>query len=250
MIDAHCHLQDPRFGGDLEVVLVRAREAGVTRMVCCGTREEDWHRVLDLARAHPEVIPMAGLHPWYVDSALPGWEARLEAAFDAGAGAGECGLDFSEGRPSRELQEAAFIAQLRLAIRRDLPVSMHCVKASDRMAAILREVGLPASGGLVHAFSGAPEVAQVFQNLGLHLSFGGAVTRPGAKRAIASLAQVRRDRFLLETDAPDLAPEGVAGPCEPAHLRLVAEAASRIRGEDAGGRACENARQLFRRWMA
>jgi len=241
--DAHCHLQDARFGDGLEAVLRRAAEAGVTHMVCCGTREEDWDRVLELGR-RPEILPMAGLHPWYVDGASPDWAERLEAAFDAGAGAGEFGLDFSDGRPSRELQEAALRAQLALAIRRDLPVSLHCVKAAGRLLEILRETGLPDAGGLVHAFSGAPEVALDFQALGLHLSFGRALTVPGAQRARASLAVLREDRILFETDSPDLAPEGVAGPNEPANLRLVAAASPRPVP------AHENASRLFRRWLA
>ena len=244
MFDAHCHLQDARYGAGLEVVLHRAREAGVARMVCCGTREEDWDRVLDLAREHPGVIPMAGLHPWYVDGAGPGWLERLETRFNAGAGAGECGLDFSKGRPDRARQEAALIAQLRLAIGRNLPVSLHCVKAAEPLAAILREVGLPAAGGLVHAFSGTLEAARAFQDLGLHLSFGGALTRPGARRAAAALAWVREDRILLETDAPDLAPEGVAGLNEPAHLARIAEAAETLR-PGAAGAAWANALRLF-----
>ena len=244
LFDSHCHLQDARFCAGLEVVLRRAREAGVSHMVCCGTREDDWDRVLELARENPEVIPMAGLHPWYVADAAPGWLERLEAKLGEGAGAGECGLDFAEGRPDRELQEAALIAQLELAIRRNLPVSLHCVKAAERLAAILREVGLPAAGGLVHAFSGTLEAARAFQDLGLHLSFGGAVTLPGARRAAAALAWVREDRLLLETDAPDLAPDGVDGLNEPAHLARIAETADRIR-PGAAVAAWTNARRLF-----
>lgn len=249
-VDAHCHLQDPRLAGDLEGVFARARAAGVGAFLCCGTRPADWPAVLELARTRPGVVPLAGLHPWYALEPGPGWEEALEAAFDAGAAAGECGLDFSEGRPAREVQEAALAAQLRRAAARNLPVALHCVKAPERLAAVIRETGLGPAGGYVHAFSGAPEVARMFLDLGLHLSFGGAVTRPGAKRAAASLACVPGDRYLLETDAPDLAPEGVEGPCEPAHLALVAAAASRIRGEDAGARAAENARNLFGRWLA
>ena len=248
--DAHCHLQDGRFGDGLEGVLDRADRAGVTHMVCCGTREADWDAVLDLARRKATVIPCAGLHPWYADTPAAGWQARLEEQFDAGALPGECGLDFSDGRPPRDLQEAVLVDQLRMAVRRGLPVSLHCVKASERLQAILAETGLPAAGGLVHAFSGPPEVAQAFLDLGLHLSFGGALTRPGARRAAASLVMVREDRLLFETDAPDLAPEGVAGPGEPAHIRLVAEAASRLRGWDVSSLAYANAQRLFGRWAA
>jgi TatD DNase family protein len=250
VIDAHCHLQDPRLAADLEGVLARARAAGVSAMVCCGTRESDWDRVVDLARARPEVIPMAGLHPWYAGEAGPGWEARLEAAFDAGCGAGECGLDFSEGRPPAALQEEVLRVQVRLAIRRDLPLALHCVKAADRLEGILRETGLPRAGGLVHAFSGDPATARRFLALGLHLSFGGALTRPGAKRATASFREADADRILLETDSPDLTPSGVEPPNEPANLARVAAAAAALRGEEAPARAFANARALFRRWMA
>jgi TatD DNase family protein len=240
--DAHCHLQDDRYGDGLEVALRRAAEAGVAHMACCGTREDDWGKVLELARAHREILPMAGLHPWYVDTATPGWTARLEAAFDAGAGAGECGLDFTEGRPTRDLQEAALRTQLDLAARRGLPVSLHCVKAAERLLEILAETGLP-HGGLVHAFSGPPETALRFQALGLHLSFGRALTFPGAKRARASFDALRDDRILFETDSPDLTPEGAAGLNEPANIRLVAAAAARPVP------AFDNARRLFRRWI-
>ncbi|BDU77169.1 TatD family hydrolase [Mesoterricola sediminis] len=250
LVDAHCHLQDPRLAADLEGVLARARAAGVGAFVVCGTREADWGAVLDLARTRAGVIPFAGLHPWHVAEASPGWEPALVAAFHAGAGAGEAGLDFSEGRPDRDLQEAVLAAQVRLAAAHGLPLALHAVKAADRLAAVLRRVGLGRAGGYVHAFSGAPEVARTYLDLGLHLSFGGAITRPGATRAQAALAFVPRDRYLLETDAPDLAPAGVTGPNEPAHLALIAAAAGRIRGEDAGARAADNARTLLGRWLA
>lgn len=250
MFDAHCHLQDPRLAADLEGVLARARAAGVARMVCCGTRESDWGRVLEIARDHPFVIPMAGLHPWHVEEARPGWEERLDAAFLAGAGAGECGLDFSEGRAGAGVQEGALRAQIALARKRNLPLALHCVKASDRMLAILKETGLPEAGGLVHGFSGSPETARRFLALGLHLSFGGALTKPGARRAAESFLAADADRILLETDAPDLTPLGAPDPNEPANLALVARAAAGLRGEGAPARAFANARILFRRWIA
>ena len=74
--DTHCHLQDPRFDGRVPEVLARARAAGVTHMVCCATREADWDRVLELARDHDEILPMLGLHPWFV-AAAEGWLGRL-----------------------------------------------------------------------------------------------------------------------------------------------------------------------------
>ena len=228
MIDAHCHLQDPGFDGRIPEVLGRARDAGVTHWVCCGTREADWDRVLELARDHaPAVVPMLGLHPWYADSAEPGWLARLEGRLaGARAGLGECGLDFSPGRPGRRAQEAVFLAQLELAIDLEVPLTIHCVGAWGALATLLRAHGLPKTGGVLHAFSGSREVARELQDLGLHLSFSGAITRPGARRGPAALASVDAERLLLETDAPF----GPGPGWEPAALDQVLRAAAELRG--------------------
>ena len=240
-VDSHCHLQDPRFAGRIPEVVARARAAGVSHMVCCATREADWDQVLELARDHAGVLPMLGLHPWYVQEAAAGWIGRLgERLHASGAGLGACGLDFARGRPGRAAQEAAFEAQLRLANDRDLPVAIHCVRAWGRLTDLLRATGIPAAGAMVHAFSGSAETAAELQRLGLHLSFG-------AGRGRRALAGVAADRILFETDAP----WGGDGDCEPADLTRVAEAAARLHpeGPELAGLAGRNARNLFRRLL-
>lgn len=235
LFDAHCHLQDPRLGNDLEGVLDRAAAAGVDRLVCCGTREADWGAVLALAEAHPAVIPMIGLHPWQVGGAEAGWAERLGKLVEGRrVGIGECGLDFALQDCDREGQEAAFRSQLRLARDLDRPVAMHCRKAWERLLAILREEGLPTAGGLVHSYSGSAETARELQGLGCYLSFAGAITRPGNGKAPKALAAVAADRLLVESDAPDQAPHGlgseVPGRNEPANLPFIAAHAAQLRG--------------------
>ena len=140
------------------------------------------------------------------------------------------------------------VAQLRLAHRLALPVSIHCVRAWGRLTDLLRREGVP-QAAVLHAFSGSPETARTLQDLGLHLSFSGVLARPAAHRAQAAAAGADPDRLLLETDAPDLAPPGVEGANEPAHLRLVAEAAARIRGTPLEALAAQtgaNAHRVFR----
>jgi TatD DNase family protein len=245
--DSHCHLQDPRCAGRIPELLARARVAGVAGAVCCATREADWDPVLDLARAHPAIAPMIGLHPWFVAEAAPGWDDRLRARLAAtGAGVGECGLDFAPGRPDRALQEAAFERQLALAVELDRPVAIHCVRAWGALVDRLRATGLPAAGALVHAFSGSPETAAELQALGVHLSFGPAATRDRAGRAALALAGADGDRLLVETDAPFGAPE-------PALAAAVAVDAARLRGEDPDALAVRlgrNAHRLFGRMTA
>lgn len=245
--DTHCHLQDPRLAPDLTGVLTRARAAGVTRLVCCATREQDWAAVLELRR-RPGIGIMLGLHPWHVAAAVPGWLDRLEAQLLAqAAGVGECGLDFRPDHPDPALQERALIAQLRLAIRLDRPVSLHCVRAWGPLRACLERTGIPAAGAVLHAYSGSVELARAFTSLGLHLGFGGAIADPAARRARAALAAVAAERILFETDAPDLAPPGWAGPNEPASLAWVVAAAQAIRGDAVAVQAEANAQRLFGR---
>ena len=248
--DTHCHLQDPRCAGRVTEVLERARAAGVERLVCCATREADWDRVLDLAAGHPAVLPMLGLHPWFLDDAAPGWEARLETRLaSARAGIGECGLDFAPGRPDRQVQEAVFETHLRLARARDLPLSIHCVRAWALLLEVLKRTGIPAAGAVVHAYSGSAETAAELQALGLHLSFAPFTLRPGARRALLALAAVAGDRLLFETDMP----WGPEGTFDPGQVPALVETAARLRGADPealGAQAGRNARRVFGRLAA
>lgn len=236
--DTHCHLQDPRFQDGLGPLLARALERGVTHMVCCGTREEDWGAVLELSRRHPNVLPMLGLHPWYTPDAGPGWLERLASLAEAQrVGIGECGLDFALPDADRELQEGAFRNQLRLAHTLDRPISIHCRRAWERLAAISREEGLPRAGAVIHAFSGSKEVARELQGLGFHFGFGCSLANPANARAAQAIATVAEDRLLFETDAPDIPPRQIPGfeDCvlnEPAHIHLAVEAAARLRRAD------------------
>lgn len=230
--DTHCHMQDSRFGTELGGVLDRACQQGVTHMVCCSTREEDWERVLDLSRQHTAILPMLGLHPWYAHEAQPGWLERLETLLqNKPAGLGECGLDFALNNPDRPLQEAVFRRQLRLAVKLNRPLSIHCRRAWEPLATLAREEGLPPAGAVVHAFSGSAEVARELQALGFHLSFSCSLANPANHRGAKAVQAAAEDRLLFETDAPDLPP--IPGTInEPANIHLVIEAAARVRGTD------------------
>jgi len=243
-----------RQGFRFRFLLARARAAGVRRFVCCATREADWDAVLALAREHEGVLPMLGLHPWFVDQALPGWLGRLRALLASGAaGLGECGLDFTPGRPPREAQERAFRAQAALAVEFDLPLAIHAVRAWEALAAVLRETGVPAAGALVHDYPGSAEMAVQLASMGLHLSFSGAVLRPDARRGPRALAAVAADRLLLESDAPRWAhADASLLRAEPAGVAELLRAAAALRGVEEAALAAQvtaNAHSLFRRLL-
>ncbi|MDD5677290.1 MAG: TatD family hydrolase [Kiritimatiellae bacterium] len=232
LFDAHCHLQDERLAGRLAEVLNRAKHAGVRRMLCCGCHERNWGAVLTLAQAHPEILPSFGIHPWYMEGRQEDWLETLERFLsEQPSGVGEIGLDHAVTPRADEEQEAVFIAQLRLARRLKRPVSLHCLKAWERLRAILSREGGVWWGGLIHSYSGSAEMVKPLEEMGLYISFSGAVTHPGNKRGHRALAAVSPDHLLIETDSPDLPPAGAADAVnEPANLKLVASGVADILG--------------------
>lgn len=248
--DAHCHLQDPRLGHDAAAALNRAQAAGVTDMVCCGTAEDDWDRVVALATDHPAVHPTLGLHPWEAARRSPDWLPRLRHLLvSSGASVGEVGLDAAIALPMDE-QEEVLLAQLDLARTLRRPVSLHCRRAFDRLVPLLRDAGPLPAGFVVHAYSGGTEHLVPLLDLGARLSFSGTLCWTRNHRAHRACAAVPAERLLLETDAPDMAPPldalppDLRPPCperrddrdrvinEPARVLYPLHAAARLRAEE------------------
>jgi TatD DNase family protein len=252
LFDAHCHLQDKRIFAKAGDIVARAREAGVTHMLCCGTRESDWDAVKALAARYPEIIPAFGLHPWFAGERSDAWLEKLETLLREvpAAAVGEIGLDHVIDERNDEDQAMVFIAQLKLARNLKRAVSMHCRKAWGTMMEILeKQCGTP-DGGAVHSYSGPPDLIRQFETLNVSLSFSGSITYDRNKRGKASLTAVAERYLLVETDSPDIPPLGVEqGTNEPAHLKKVAETTALVRGcsvEEIAEITCRNGTRLFR----
>ncbi len=235
MLDAHCHLDDPRFDADRDAVMDRARGAGVTGLVVPGVTPSRWRALPDLRTRYPEVRIGFGLHPEALALLTPSQvhEALVDLPSllrDEGACCvGETGLDRRSPVP---LGEQARLTREHLAIAAELalPVVLHCVQAHGALLDLLAAHG-PVQG-LVHAFSGSAELVPRYCDLGLHLSFGGAITWPGARRPPAALRAVPTERLLLETDAPDQPPASHrGGRNEPALLAEIHARAAALRGQ-------------------
>lgn len=233
LFDSHCHLQDERIFLKADAIVARARNAGVRAMLCCGSSESDWDAVKVLSLSYPEIIPAFGIHPWYIQLRTGRWLDKLEAQlvdFPAAA-VGEIGLDHARDGRNDEEQAAVFISQLKLAHKLNRPVSIHCRKAWAELASMLKEYGLP-NGGVIHSWSGAPDLVPMFEKAGASISFSGSITFDRNKRGRASAIVVSEDRLLIETDSPDIPPMGTAeGDNEPANLVKVAEKIAALRGK-------------------
>jgi TatD DNase family protein len=212
LYDAHNHLQDARLRPHLETILEVLPRADIAKMVVNGTCEADWPVVLELAQQHARVIPAFGYHPWYVKQRSADWQSILLRHLEAiPSTVGEVGLDWWIEDHNREQQESVFVWQLRLAAERNLPVSIHCLRAWPRLLEILRVEPRPRCGFLLHSFGGPQEMIRPLAELGAYFSFPGYFAHERKMRQREVFKHVPCDRLLIETDAPDqLLPENRA----------------------------------------
>ncbi len=210
LYDAHNHLQDSRLKSRVDAILAAAKSEGVQRMVVNGSCEEDWPQVLALARDHATIIPSFGYHPWYVKERTPEWREKLTRFLDEVPSAvGEIGLDRWIEDFNPDEQEEVFTWQLRLAAERNLPASLHCLKAWGRLLDILQSEPRPARGFLLHSYGGSRELVLPLAKLGAYFSFPGYFAHDRKTRQREAFLAVPPDRLLIETDAPDQLPPEV-----------------------------------------
>ena len=218
LVDTHCHLDFEPLYSRLSEFLSEARRVGVTGFVVPGVHPEGWERMLSLARQHQGVYAAFGIHPMHADAADENNLLRLAAWASRGVAVGEIGLDPSYA-VSMDRQERAFRDQLQIAVSCGLPVLVHCRRAFQRTLRVLNEEGACRVGGIMHAFSGSPEMAREFIRLGFAISLCGTVTWEKAVRPILLARNIPLESLVLETDAPDLAPQHFRG--QPNHPGLL-----------------------------
>ncbi len=209
LVDSHCHLDFPDFADELDAVIARARDAGVTTMQTICTRLTGFEAVLAIARAHDGVHCSVGIHPHNVaDEPEIDAEALITRTKDPKViGIGETGLDYYYEHSPRALQQASFRAHIAAARETGLPVIVHTREADADTADILAEEMREGSfTGLIHCFSTGRQLADRALELGLYISLAGIVTFNKAEALREIVAEVPLGRLLVETDAPYLAP--------------------------------------------
>lgn len=246
--------------------LSRAVDAGLSGLLLAGVDLADWQAQGEVQRVAPPELTIGtafGIHPQIVEeldeAALDEQLAHLARALAGDEpglappqAIGELGLDAltPARRQALPRQERVFRAQLALARQVERPVVLHILRTHGEALRILRRDGVPRCGGVVHSYSGSAELVPDYLALGLHLSFSGAVTWPGARRLQAAARIVPSERLLIETDAPDQTPEGHRpGANEPATLPAICASLAALRGQDVATLSritAENAYRLFR----
>ena len=250
IVDTHCHLDLRQFDADREAVIERAAEAGVTRLVNPAIDLDSCRRILALADRHAGVFAAVGAHP---NDCADFDRETLAALRDLAqhpkvVAIGEIGLDYYWEKVDPAQQVYALRSQLDLAAELDLPVILHTRNARDGNPACHRDLmyhisqwvsAIRLSGatrdiiGIWHAFGAEAEDALAACGLGLAIGLGGPVTFRNARALRATVPHLRRDRLVLETDAPYLAPHPHRGQRnEPAHLALVAAELASLLGSE------------------
>lgn len=260
LIDTHAHLDFPAFAPDLDAVVERARGDGVRTVVTIGIDLERSAAACRLAGDYPGVYAAVGVHPLEAGRAAPDPEAAVErlralAADPRVVAIGETGLDFYRGEDSADAQRRLFEAQLALAAELGLPVIVHQRRAEEAVLDLLRSWRPRLAGVVLHCFTGDADFARRCAQLDVYFGIGGVVTFPNAGALREAVARAMpRDRIVLETDAPFLAPQPRRGRRnEPAYVRWVAGAVADCLGLDVAEVAAlttANARRLFPRLAA
>jgi TatD DNase family protein len=255
LVDSHAHLDFEDYQGELPAVAARARAAGVERVVLVGIWRApgSFGNALELATREPGYFAATvGVHP-HECAKVPedDWRAMEALAKDPRiVGVGETGLDFHYDYSPRPVQEASFRRSIAAAKAAAKPVVVHVREADEACARVLAEEGVPEAGGVIHCFTGDWARAKAYLDLGLYLSVAGVVTFKTADDLRDPVRPPPRDRVLVETDCPFLAPIPFRGKRnEPAYVARTAERVAELWGmsaDEAGEITTANARRFFR----
>ena len=238
LIDSHCHLDFEGLAERVPDVLARAEEAGIGRVVTISTRVSRFETYRALAESDGRIFFTVGTHPHQAgeEPDVPADDLVRLSRHPRCVAIGEAGLDYHYDRSPRDVQRRVFRTHIAAARDTGLPLVIHARDADDDMIAILtEETRRGPFAAVLHCFSSGAALARAGVELGLYISFSGMLTfrRSDELRRIAT--EVPRDRLLVETDAPYLAPEPHRGrPNEPAYVRHTAERLAEVLGLPGG----------------
>ncbi|RXZ01062.1 TatD family hydrolase [Fictibacillus sp. S7] len=251
MFDTHAHLNAIQFEEDLEDVIQRALDEGISHIVVVGFDQPTIKGALKLADTYDFIYAAVGWHPVDAVDMTPEDLQWIEELADHPkvVAIGEMGLDYHWDKSPKDVQKRVFRQQIQLAKKVKLPIIIHNREATQDVVDILREEGAEEVGGIMHCYSGSLEVAKECMDMNFYISFGGPVTFKNAKKPKEVAKEIPIDRLLIETDCPYLSPHPLRGKRnEPSYVKYVAEAIAELREiplEDLVKKTTENAKRLY-----
>lgn len=254
LIDSHCHLDFPDFEAERDAIVARARHAGIGLMVTISTRARQFDRIRAIAEAYPNVFCSVGTHPHNAgeEEGIEAGELIRLAEHPKVVAIGEAGLDYFYDKAPRAAQAAGFRIHIAAARETGLPLVIHARDADDDIAEILRdETGKGAFPFILHCFSSGRALAETGVELGGYVSFSGILAFKKSEELRSIARDLPRDRLLVETDAPYLAPPPHRGkrnePAFVAHTAAVLADAIGVSEAEVAEITTENAFCIFSR---
>lgn len=248
IFDSHAHYTAGAFDPDRDALLESLPARGISGVMLASADIGDASFALRLAQQYDYIFSSAGVHPQAVLSLEEGWLEEIAAlvVLPKVKAIGEIGLDYHYPNTNKALQQQVFEMQLQLAAELNMPVIVHSREAFADTLMLLKKYR-PA--GVLHCFSGSAEAAGEILALGMYIGFTGVITFKNAKKALLALERVPRDRLLLETDCPYMAPEPLRGQrSDSTMLVYTAQAAASIKrtgAQEILDDTCENARRIY-----
>ncbi|MDR0404821.1 MAG: TatD family hydrolase [Oscillospiraceae bacterium] len=230
IFDTHAHYHEEAFDNDRDVLLNRLPKLGVSAVLNASTDFESAKKTLKLCKEYEFMFAGIGIHPLNVENLDKDFVNKISEMLkeDKVISIGEIGLDYYHKPDTKERQKEVFEEQLKLSLEFDLPVSVHDREAHEDTLALLQKYK---PKGMIHCFSGDSEMATNVIDLGMYLSFGGAITFKNANVQKQALMNVPLDKILLETDAPYLTPEPFRSKrCDSSLIPYTAQKISEMRG--------------------
>jgi TatD DNase family protein len=257
-VDSHAHLEMQQFDADRDVMLQRAKDAGIQTILAIGsgTGPGSLDCAIQLADKHDFIYATIGIHPHEAKLASEAdFSEMVELAKRPKVIAwGEIGLDYFYDHSPRDVQQQVFLKQLELAQAAKLPIVIHCrpsdnsEDAWDDCLRLLNEHWARSGlGGILHCFTGIWAHAECALDMGFMISFAGNVTFPKAQQIRDAAKQVPLDRVLIETDSPFLAPVPHRGKRnEPSFVKETARQLAELRGLSTEEMGLQTANNFYR----
>lgn len=253
--DSHSHLNDEKFEEDRDKIIKEIYEAGTTNFITAGYSVQSSKKAIEIANKYEFIYTTAGVFP----NDIPQSEQELWKQLDEiktiaknskkVLAIGEIGLDYYWNTDNKELQKLAFIEQIKIANKLDLPIVIHTREAIMDTLQILKENEV-LNKGVFHCCPQNRELIKEALKLGFYISFAGPITFKSAKNAVEMINLVPNDRILIETDSPYLAPEPVRGTRNtPINVKFVAEKIASAKGIDieiVKKMTVENTKRIFK----
>lgn len=255
LFDSHCHLNDEKFNEDREELILKLNNEGVEKLVTEGYSLESSKESINLANRYNFIYATIGISPNDIPDNINGIKEEIDQlnelyrTSEKIVAVGEIGLDYHWNTENKDLQRYAFIEQIKLANKLELPIQIHTRDAVMDTIDILKTNDVKC-GGIFHCCPFNRELVKEGLKLGFYISFAGPTTFKNSKNASEIINMVPDDRLLVETDSPYLSPEPYRGKRnDPRKVQYILMKIAEVKGrtfEEVQNMAYENAKRIFR----